>query len=78
MAAEPPFTDHYAFTGPAVAISCVVDYDPEQERYIAVARGGGGWTGFSSHSAPAAALNCFRAWMLDEGGYHQSMGATGG
>lgn len=70
--AEAPFTDHYVFTGPDVAIRCVVDYDPDQERYIAVG-GGGDWVGFSSHSPKAAALNCFRAWMLDEGGYHQSM-----
>lgn len=67
-----PFTENYRFTGPNVAISCEVDYDREQERYIAIG-GGGGWTGFSAHSAHAAALNCFRAWMLDEGGYHESM-----
>jgi hypothetical protein len=66
---DPPFTDNYRFTGPDVAISCKVEYDREQERYIAR---GGDWTGFSARSEKAAALNCFRAWMLDEGGFHES------
>lgn len=70
--ADAPFTDNYRFTGPNTAISCWVEYDREGQRYIATA-GGGGWVGFSAHSEQAAALNCFRAWMLDDGGYHESM-----
>lgn len=69
--ADAPFTDDYRFTGPNVAISCTVHYDREQERYVA--GGGDGWFGFSSHSEKAAALNCFRAWLLDEGGFYERM-----
>lgn len=71
--ADAPFTDNYRFTGPRTAISCEVEYDADQERWIARGDGGSiGWTGFG-HDATSAALNCFRAWMLDEGGYHESM-----
>lgn len=58
----------YSFTGPGVAVSCEVDWDREQERYVAK---GEGWVGFSRTSAKAAALNCFRGWLLDEGAHFE-------
>ncbi len=60
------FTEHHAFTGPTTAISCEVHYDHDHESYVAESEHG--FIGRSRHSADAAALNCFRAWMLGEEG----------
>lgn len=60
--------ERYSFSGPGVAISCKVDYDPERECYLAVGSAGHRGTGDTVH---AAALNCFRAWMTNDAGWFE-------
>jgi hypothetical protein len=56
---RPPFTENYRFTGPHTAISCDVDYDKEQECYVAR---GSGFVG-SGDTEHDAAIMCFTAWV---------------
>jgi hypothetical protein len=60
------FSEDFRFLGPNVAVSCVVEYDRERECYLAVADGGHGGHRGTGHTAKAAALNCFRAWLTDD------------
>lgn len=70
---KPPFTEHYAFTGPHVAISCVVDWSKEHEEWRATSSTG--FIGTSRESADAAALACFSAWMTGTRGWYQETDA---
>lgn len=67
----PPFTERYVFTGPDTAISCSVDYDREQECYIATS--GEGFYG-AADSPDGAALACFTAWMTNTRGWYVPRG----
>lgn len=56
----PPFTANWRFTGPDTAISCEVDYDTEEQCWIATSSAG--FRG-AADSPEGAALACFEAWM---------------
>lgn len=67
--------DHYSYSGPGVAISCDVAYDPERECYVATGSSGHVGTGDNHHTA---ALACFEAWMTNRHAYYQQPPDQGG
>lgn len=58
--------EDFRFTGPNVAISCVVEFDRERECYVAKADGGYGGHRGTGDTKRVAALNCFRALMTND------------
>lgn len=73
---KPPWEiNSYVFTGPGIAIRCTVNYDKEQECYVAT--GGAGHVG-ADHSAQGAALACFEAWCTNRHAYYQQPSECGG
>lgn len=66
---RPPFTENWVLTGPRVAISCIVDFDREQESYVATSSSGFRGAG---NTEIDAALMCFTAWMTNRRGWYVS------